>query len=68
MKRVKVKLPENKAEAFADFLASNGIVTVLSWGKTDGFFDFYIFAIIVFKDELVETFTKSEWNNHVVKS
>lgn len=68
MKQVKVKLPVNKSGTFATFLATNGMVTVLSWSGTDGFFESFIYAEIVMKDEQVEAFMKSEWANTIVKS
>jgi hypothetical protein len=66
MKRVKLKFPLSRAEAFADFCHTNGIPFGLTW-VTDEFFSSEMFTITYVSDEQAEQLLKSDFSRNIIK-
>jgi len=64
MKQAKLKMPLNKAEAFAEFAFTNGIIVMLSW-STDDLFDNKLIVIVHFEGDKETIFKASEFFKYV---
>lgn len=66
MKQCTLQFPENKSAEVSKFFAENGIVTNLSYMKSDGFFSNQVVAVICFPSEL-EDKVKANLNTYIKK-
>lgn len=64
MKKCTIVYPENQVDKVSTFLAENGIVTLVSYMKEDGFFNKSIVHVICFKDDL-EDKVKANLNSYI---